>query len=59
MTLKDKKRIAHLEAVNDMAVECIKQIQNAMYENRAGSSRLTMEKIEKALAWFDKYGREK
>ena len=51
MDLETKKRIAHLEAVNAMAIETIKQIESALK-----SDRCSLEKIQIAVNWFNKYG---
>ena len=52
----NKKDLAHLESQNDVALETIKQIIEAMENLTTLTIDDDLEKIEKALEWFKKYG---
>ena len=52
----NKKDLAHLESQNDVALETIKQISEAMENLTTLTIDDDLEKIEKALEWFKKYG---
>ena len=54
--LTDKKRIAHLEAVNAMAIETIKQIETSYNNSTIGKCHVTLEEINQSINWFNKYG---
>lgn len=54
--LENKKRIAHLEAINAMAIETIRQIETSYNESTAGKCHVTLEEIRQSIQWFNKYG---
>ena len=54
--LENKKRIAHLEAVNAMAIETIRQIEISLIVSIAGHSDETLDNIKDSIKWFNKYG---
>lgn len=61
MDLDTKKKIAHLEAVNAMALETIKQIKDALSDNVSREIDDVQDeiiaRIEQSIKWFDKYNK--
>ena len=56
MNLDTKKKIAHLESQNTMALECIKQVNEIINGGVPYNYAEQVSAVKKALKWFKKYG---